>query len=162
MVSMKAGWLDKKEVVEVLFDPKVTSYARLLEQARCVKDPSTAYVYDGKDFVVAKKAIGADAVLTKSAARVAKDSDQKYYLRQTPYGVLPLTELQAVRLNAIVGDKKTKKDPRTLLSPWQIRLLDRVNKQFKAKRKRLAALTPPRDPNRFASYTAELERVLAK
>jgi hypothetical protein len=162
VVRTTAGWLDKKEVVEVLFDPKVTTFAKLLAQAQCVKDPATAYVYDGEDFVVARKTLGAGAVLTKSRARPAKVSDQKYYLRQTPYGVLPLTAVQAARLNAIVGDKTSKQDPRALLSPAQRKLLDLVAARFQARRKQLAALTPARDPSKFASYTARLERVLAK
>ena len=162
MVSTKAGWIDKKEIVEVVFDPEVTSYEELLKQARCVKDASTAYIYDAKDFDEAKKLAGEDAELTKVAPRLAKTSDQKYYLRQTPYFLLPLTEVQAVRLNAIVADKKTQRDPRSLLSPSQLVLLGEIDKSFKAKRKQLDKLRPARTPNNFASYTAALRRALAK
>ncbi len=161
MVSTKTGWLDKKEVVEVVFDPKVTSYQELLEQARCVKGPSTAYVYDPKSLDVAKKVVGKDAVLTKTAARVAKTSDQKYYLRQTPYFLLPLTEVQAARLNAIAGDKRSKRDPRAWLSPSQLALLADVVKLSQSRREQLQQLTPTRDAKNFASYTAALRRALA-
>ena len=119
MVSTKAGWLDKKEIVEVVFDPKVTPYAELLKAARCVKDPSTAYVYDAKLLDEAKQHAGEDAALTKAKPRDAKASDQKYYLRKTAYHYLPLTEVQAARLNAMLADGETKPRPDTVLSPSQ-------------------------------------------
>ena len=46
VVDTRAGWLQGKEVVEVVFDSKVISYAQLLDSARCVEKPSTAFVYD--------------------------------------------------------------------------------------------------------------------
>ena len=161
MVSTKAGWLDGKEIVEVVFDAKVTSYRALLKQARCVKDPSTAYVYDQESLEVAKRVVGTDAVLIKTAARVAKTSDQKYYLRQTPYFLLPLTRVQAARLNAVIGDKKIGRDPRAWLSPSQLALLAAIEKRFRTNRQQLQKLTPARDPKNFASYTAALRWALA-
>ena len=161
VVSTKAGWLDKKEIVEVVFDPEVTAYTELLKAARCVEKPSTAYLYDPQFVGEARKIVGEDVAVTKQKPRDAKVSDQKYYLRKSAYHWLPLTEVQAVRLNAIFGKKQSKQDPRRWLAPSQLELLGAIEK-LGAGREALKKLSPARSPNEFASYTAALRRELAK
>ena len=166
VVNTRTGWLEGKEVVEVVFDPKRTSYEKLAERARCVEKPSTAFVHDAKHLDVAKKIARGDAKLSESVAKDTKTSDRRYYLRRSPCWLLPLTDVQAVRINAVLGMKKgarmTTRDPKDLLSPSQQKLLVLVQEHWKAKRKVLGTLEPARSPAQFAAYEKRLRAVLAK
>lgn len=101
VVGTEAGWQDGAEVVRV------------------------AYVVptgDGDD--------GAAPVFAKAARRgyrlvdngdFAPDREPKYYLLKSRYAGLPLTGLQAARVNALIGQRRS---PDALLSPRQLALLE--------------------------------------
>jgi len=82
----------------------------------------------------AVKILTRDDAQQETAARIVGDravrsdgeirtDDDKYYLSRTPLSHVPLTPLQAARVNAIVG---TKGDPLPLLTPAQRALLERI------------------------------------
>ncbi len=159
VIDTRAGWLDKKEVVEVLFDPKVTSYAKLLQQAQCVEKPSTAFAHDAQQLEIARKALGAKAASLPGKTRDAKAPDRKYYLRKATWWHLPMTRIQAVRANALLG---AKKDPSTVFSPRQLRLHGHVVKAGAKLRKAMQELQPARDVADFRAYVTKLRRLLQK
>jgi hypothetical protein len=103
VVSTRPGWHASGEVVEVEYDPRAVTL-----------DALTA---------AAKKA-GARLVAKGDGERIRTDDD-KYYLSRTPLRFVPMTPLQATRVNARVG-KGLSLDG--WLSPSQRRLLEAVKK----------------------------------
>ena len=117
-----AGWHDGAEVVTVRFDPEQTSYERLLEQA-VARQCATAGVWYVGDVqrALAEARLGARAKALDGEPR--PDAEPKYYLFKSPYRALPLTELQAVRVNARIAREEAFDD---LLSPRQRELAARI------------------------------------
>ena len=159
VVHTRVGWLNKEEVVEVIFDSRVTSFQTLLAKSRCVEKPSTAFTYQAADHEIAKRSLGAKAVLVTVPAKDAKATDRRYYLRRSPLWLLPLTDVQAVRANALLA---TKGKPRSVLSPSQLALLGEIESvwQDKSRRKALASLKPTRRIEDFGAYTLRLRAAL--
>ena len=89
--------------------------------------------------------------------RRAKDSDQIYYLERTPYRFLPLTPLQARRVN---GALYTKTDPKAWLSPRQLETLTKVERALAKDRGALEALARPGDVGALATYATALDERL--
>ena len=94
VVSTESGWLGEKEVVRVTYRPSRVAKEKLVEAASAM----------------------ACSLESAPSERRAKESDQLYYLQNAPYRLLPLTPLQAVRVNAALG---TKGDPARWLTPGQ-------------------------------------------
>ena len=90
-------------MVEVWFDPKLLSFAQLLEHGR-IKDCARRVWWRHESHAeLAKKALGELAAPAPPALRL--DKEQKYYLLQTPLAALPLSEAQACRVNASLQDE---------------------------------------------------------
>jgi hypothetical protein len=161
VVSTRAGWLRKEEVVEVEFDPRVTSYAELLAKSRAVEKPSTVFTYDAADQEVAKARLGDQAVQTKESAKDAKAADRRYYLRRSPLWLVPMTDVQAVRTNALLA---AKKDPGRVLSPRQLKWVPRLTEAWALAevRAELAKLSPARQAAAFTAYEERLDGALRK
>lgn len=160
MIATRAAWLGKEEVVEVLFDPAVTPYEKVLAESQCVEKPATVFAHDEAQLAAARKLVGARARPRGSAeaqARDAKRSDRKYYLRQSSYHYLPLTPLQELRINAALGKKE---DPQALLSPAQRRLHARIHAARQRAKGKAWDLQPARSGEAWAAYLRELERRL--
>ena len=85
--------------------------------------------------------------------RAAKASDHEYYLRESPYALLPLTPLQRVRVNARLGRAQEALE---WLSPSQRALLARVE----SKGDGLRGLEPPLEVSELWRYREELEKRL--
>ena len=128
VIATMPGFLNKKEVVEVEFDPARISYASLVKKAKALQCASQVFARDGKQQEQARKLVGSAVVRTDEAIR--PDKQPKYYLSQTAYRFVPMTALQAARVNAAIGRKH---DPKPLLSPRQIKLLETIEKNRAAK-----------------------------
>ena len=123
VVSTMSGFVGKDEVVEVLFDPKDVSFDSLYRKASSMKCADKVYARTDEQLTTARGKLGDKAIRTDEATR--PDKDPKYYLAQTPYRHVPMTELQAMRVNAAIPEKK---DPKRFLSPGQLRLLSSIEK----------------------------------
>ena len=126
VVATRAAWVDGKEVVNILFDPQSLEYEALLKQAKAMECSSTVYTWTDKQLETAAKHVGEQAMPAPAdkEPEFAADSDQKYYLRNSAYASLPLTEIQAARINALVSDPKTPASAiHALLSPRQKAML---------------------------------------
>ena len=97
VVATEAGWQKGQEVVRVRFNRAVTS-----EQILAKAAASQRY-----------------AVRPNGSFRV--DREPKYYLLKSRYAAIPMPELQAARVNAMLGQGKR---PDALLSPRQLKMLD--------------------------------------
>lgn len=127
VVKTEAGWMSGKEVVRLEYDPEIVSYESILQQAK--KDRVAYHVFTNapSQVAVAKSVIGNKSVSKKDKFRL--DRDPKYYLSRTHYKFLPMTEIQAARVNHLIGKRIA---PDEVLSPRQIELANFI-KENKSK-----------------------------
>lgn len=153
VTSTRSGWRDKLEVVRVQYDPSIVDYSRLLATAQKFECASSVFAHNDAQMKTAKAAVGEKASQVNRKMRDAKASDQKYYLLQTPYRHLPMTELQATKLNASLVAKKPVDD---LLSPRQKALLKQIELIVKKDKDALKEFTTPAQANNLSSYSQKL------
>lgn len=113
----------------------------------------------GLDGVLATRigSLGGREVVEAKGARVDTGTQQQYDLAQDPaYHYLPLTTLQATKVNAALGSGES---PDGFLSPSQRALHDRLAKDVSLLA-RLKRLAPDRSPDGISAYAADLERML--
>lgn len=126
VVSTLPGFLAGKEVVEVEFDPRVISYADLVKKAQASQCIAPVFTRTDEQQATAKKIVGDKAV--QNSGEVKPDKEPKYYLSRTELRFLPMTGLQAARVNALLK----RPDHLELLSPAQRSLLERIRKNSEA------------------------------
>lgn len=162
VLRTQAGWIGNKEVVRVVYNPKVVGYSKLLKAARKLECASTVFTHDASQMKIAKAIVGNEAVPLpdKSNQRRVRYTEEKYHLRRQPeLRYLPLTQMQLAKINSAVI---TGEEYRGLLSPRQLELQKQVAAVLKVDQKRLAALTVPDDPTKLKQYSEKLTKLLAK
>ena len=120
-ISTLPGFVDKVEVVDVEFDPRLMSYESLLGEAKRLDCASQVFTHGPEQQQAATKLVG-DAA-TPFAGKVRPDETPKYYLANSPYRHVPMTPTQASRVNAAIG---LKGQPNRFLSPRQRKILQAV------------------------------------
>ena len=113
VLSTEAGFMHGKEVVRVVYDNQVTKLGTIVNKAKTKGCADQVYAKSGSKGVVDKK-----------PGRYRVDREVKYYLGHSKYKSLPMTGLQSAKVNAALADKK---DPRSFLSPRQIKLLSTLD-----------------------------------
>jgi hypothetical protein len=121
VISTNPGFMKGYEVVKVEYDPDLISYNDLLNKAKHDQVATHVFVKDGIQKNVAEKVVGKSSVSDISDFR--PDSDPKHYLSQTIYKYIPMTSLQASRVNAAIGSGRS---PDEYLSPRQLELLNYI------------------------------------
>ncbi len=122
VLSTRAAWDDGKEVVDITYDPQRLDFRCLVEQAKLMECASTVYARDAEQMSIAKELVGAQAkfVSAEFNPRSAANTEQKYYLRNSPYAKLDLSGLQAVKINSLLANSKdAAPEVDALLSPRQ-------------------------------------------
>ncbi len=109
-----------------------------------------------KQLEVARAKVGDAALKLVGEPRASKDSDQLYYLARSPLRYLPLTPLQARRVNGALGSKR---NPSDWLSPRQLELASELEQVDK---KRLAGLERPASIPALVGYEVRLRKQLAQ
>ena len=155
VTATRAGWLDRKEVVEVCYDEDQVSYEELVKTAKKMKCASTVFAHDQGQLGVARKLVGKNAVLAKQPAKDAKLSDRLYHLRKSVWNAMPATPIQRMRMNSALAKRK---DPLQFLSPRQRGVAKLVQK---ADAKKLAGVEPPADAYGLAAYENKLRKLIA-
>jgi len=153
VVSTQAAWHEKNEVVEVRYRPDRISFAELLASAEESDCATHVYTTTDAQLKTARAAIGKRARPLDGAVKRSKATDQLYYLRKSSLRYLPLTSLQAVRLNSALG---LDQDPSRWLSPRQSALAQEVEHAST----KLNGLERPTDPLQLGAYELELRRRL--
>ena len=142
----------------VRFDASKLSYERLLGHAK--EHGCTTQVWTTSDahLAEARKVVGDKAEpLGSTSIRVAKESDQVYYLRNSTLRFVPLTPLQARRVN---GAMYLKQDVKAWLSPRQLELWKSVAAKLAKSPKALDGLERPGDLGQLDEYEAKLRERL--
>ncbi len=123
VVSTKAGFIGKTEVVDIDYNPKEVSFTSLLRQA--IKKDSASGVFARSD----EQAKQAEPMLAGQVVRlndVSKpDKRPKYHIFNSPFRYVPMIELQAIRINEALSQKQGR-DARHHLSPRQYELLLKI------------------------------------
>lgn len=145
VLDTHSAWIGRHEVVEVTFDPAVIEYRDLLRTAIAEGCASRAWATSSAQLPVAKELLGDGAATLEGKPRAAKASDQLYYLERSDLAKLPLTPLQARRVNGALHGRAV--DPESFLSPRQRDLLER-----------LRAAVEGDDGPRYAAALGKLER----
>ena len=147
-------------MVTVRFDAKKLSYEKLLAEAKEHGCASKVWTTRNSQLSPASKVVGDKAVaLGKTTIRPAKESDQVYYLRNSPLRFLPLTPLQARR---VTGAMYQRQDLREWLSPRQAELLASVTAKLAKNPKALDGLERPDDLAQLDEYKSKLRARLAQ
>jgi hypothetical protein len=123
VVATTSGYMGGKEAVEVRYDNSVISYEELLRGAKRRGSARTAFVFNERQEKTARELLGGNRVLR--AGTFHPYAKNKYYLSQTPYRFVPMTPLQAIRMNRAVYRRQ---DPEQFLSPRQRTLLAAIEK----------------------------------
>lgn len=115
VVFTEAGYMHGREVVKIAYDKTQADLAAISDQANKVKCADEVYSDSKVDIERPQKRV----------SKYRKDKDDKYYLRQSRFAQVPMTQLQKVKVNSAIGQRK---DPKQYLSARQISLLDRASK----------------------------------
>jgi peptide methionine sulfoxide reductase MsrA len=160
VLSTRSGWQSGLEVVTVHYDPSIVDYRKLVTTAQKFSCASKVFAHNEKQLKIAAEIAGDRAVKLRKdqPTRDAKASDQKYYLAHTPLKHLPLTEVQATKLNAAV--KAKSRDYGKYLSPRQRELLAQVIARQKSSPDALTGYVFPRDPGKLAKFETQLRERL--
>jgi hypothetical protein len=111
VIGTEAGYMHDREVVKVSFAQNRTDLQQIANNAEKVKCADEIYVKspNGRDNKV------------KKIGRYRKDNQDKYYLLQSKYQTIPMTEYQKTKVNSAIGSGQ---NPEIYLSPRQIKLLN--------------------------------------
>ncbi|MBI1374921.1 MAG: hypothetical protein GC159_19560 [Phycisphaera sp.] len=160
VVGVRAAFAQGQEAVEVTYDPAVVKYENLVDSAQSMQCASTVFAHDEAQLAAAKAKVGSRASRFDGEARSAPESDHMHTLRATSYSYLPLTSMQAMKVNAALTARDAKALERWL-SPRQIAQHQQVIDALRTDPDRLADLTAPSDPGLLADYAAKLDARLA-
>ena len=127
VVQTQAGFMDHQEVVNVFYDPSVVSLEEIIKEGSKSNCADRAYVNDVFEKKKAEKTIGEKNVKNTSSFR--PDKEPKYYLSKTDYRLVPMSPIQAVKINVLIGQNKS---PFHLLSPRQQMMYNYLQKNKSA------------------------------
>jgi hypothetical protein len=158
VIGTRIGMLNGSESVEVEFDPTVLGYKTLLGKAMELDCAHKVFARTNDQFKAAREVVGNEVVRSDKAidARTSQQHDLAHY---QDYYFLPLTALQATRVNAAVAANES---PDGLLSPSQLALLKKTREAIGRNPKVFAGLTPDRSQGGLPRYLAKLEKLLTK
>ena len=114
VTETEAGFMDSREVTLVKYDPKVTTVAMILKQAKA-DGVATGIYLDEPDKLPGSKQF--------TGYRAAPKHDQKKQIQGTIFANLTLTNEQATKVNAYARSNPQK--ALTYLTPEQIKQLKR-------------------------------------
>ncbi len=124
VIETQAGFMKGREVVKVEFSPEVVSFNDLINKAKTKSCAKHVYSDDLDQQLAAERVLGSEYVSEKSTFRL--DKETKYYLYKSSYKYLPMTKLQAVKANSLIGKGQS---PNSVFSPRQLELLKNIQMQ---------------------------------
>lgn len=109
VLDTKALYTSRGEAVELSYDPSVTTLTKIVEEgkkqnvANAVENPDDSHL--------------SYSVPTVKFSNIRQDPETKYYLLHSEYRIIPMTPLQAMKINSRLGEGLACED---LLSPRQL------------------------------------------
>ena len=124
VTNTTAGFMGGKEVVKVEYDPTIISFDQLIKTAK--KSGNADHVFTSKEHEksIVTKIIGTNK--TSKLSRFRIDKEPRYYLSKTVYQYLPMTAMQATKVNSLLAHGQS---PNHLLSPKQLMILKRLKNE---------------------------------
>ncbi len=133
VISTRSGWLGGTEVVQLEYDSRIVRYEEILEAAKESGFANCAFPRNDAELQVVRQHFGDQARRETAEVRVVKDT--KYYLTKTKLRFVPMTELQATRINRDrfrLGGANIPNGAPRWLSPRQLELLAFIEKNANA------------------------------
>lgn len=163
VIATRSAWVGEKEVVQLVYDPQTIDYETLVESALKMECASTVYTHNDEQnrkalSIVDEKTV--EAITDDGQIRDAKSSDQKYSLANSNHRFLPLNEIQAVKVNAILASEN-RKGLSDWISPRQQVLMKRIDEILKRDPESLNQLVRPENEEALAQYATTLESALS-
>ena len=119
VVSTKAGFMNGAEVVKVQYDADKVSEGDLIAYAANKQCADRIFTDDKREIKAAKK----HKVASGKVGTFRPDNQPKYYTYNTEYKFLPMTRLQALKVNSAISERRS---PKALLSPRQHKMLEAI------------------------------------
>lgn len=116
VVYTEPGYSNGREVVRVVFDQNQTSVDRVVSAARKTGNADAIHEKSGRK-------AGTD-IKSLPLKNYSIDKDLHYYLKNSVYANLPLSPMQATKVNSALG---TGANPSLYLSPLQLKMLEEIN-----------------------------------
>lgn len=129
VVGTSPGFIGKTEVVDIDYNPKEISFTLLLQQAIKRNSASGVFARSDEQAKFAKQILSEQVVRSDETSK--PDKQPKYHLFNSPFRYVPMTELQAIRINEAVSQKQSREAKR-YLSPRQQELLLTIEQHPKA------------------------------
>ncbi|MFT4535132.1 MAG: hypothetical protein ACJA1A_000985 [Saprospiraceae bacterium] len=116
VVATKAGFMNGTEVVKVQYDASKVSAEGLISFASTQKCADAVYTNDKREEKAAQKY----KIETKREGKFNADGEPKYYIYKSDYRFLPMTSLQALKVNTALSKQIS---PNEFLSLRQLEVL---------------------------------------
>jgi hypothetical protein len=120
VTETEAGYMDGKEVVRVRYDATQIALSQLVNQGESAACADFVYLNDQKSELDVK---GVKQSKLRKASNFRIDKETKYYLRHSIYRFVPMTSLQACRINSLIGQNKSADQ---VLSDRQLQVLNYI------------------------------------
>ncbi len=134
-------------------------FGELVEFAKSKSCTARVFTTTAEQLELARSKVGDAAVAMEGSLRVSKESDQLYYLKRSPLQHLPLSPLQARRVNSALG---TKQDAEAWLSPRQRDLAKQVQGVLAGQANGLDGFERPTKLAEMATYEDRLRARLSR
>lgn len=126
VIEARAGHSHHQEVVELIYDPSSIQYETLVKKAQEMECATNVYAHTDEQFQVAQKLVGNRARKLTMTFKNASWSDNFYALKRTSLRYLPLTPMQATKINGVLGLRKPSAEAVKWLSPGQYKNFNRI------------------------------------
>jgi hypothetical protein len=158
VLATRIGMHGRFEVVEVDFDPTVLPFEKLVRTALTLKCAGRVFARSDSQLDVARIIVG-DAAVRSDLPVDTSTTQQKHLSSRLSYWYLPLTALQATKVNSALASKE---DPAPLLSPGQASLREEVLRVLKEDIGFFEGFKPDRSKGGIEGYFEALKKRLGE
>lgn len=121
VIGTMPGYSNGKEVVKVTFDASAINSLELVSEAMKTKNADAVHTNEASE----KSLLKSTNITVKNLKSFSVDKDIHYYLKNSKYSHLKLSDCQATKVNSLIG---LGQNPDHLLSPRQLALLAKGSK----------------------------------
>ena len=126
VLATKAGFMNGAEVVKIKYDASQLKEEELISYAADKRCADGVFTNDQRELKAAKKL----KIKTKEKGKFRPDSQPKYYTYNSDYKYLPMSSLQALKVNTALSNQFS---PDEFLSPRQLEMFTLIKaKKIKA------------------------------